>query len=161
MSKATKIKPTLSNDEVIETLRAFERALDIRDKEIEKGVFDVTSFSKGVSEAGAFTPYTQNEIMKRMNVGTNHTPNGAEIDQALSNPAESEGQLINFGQSYYFSSLMYKRNHEYLANLPAFDLELTCVNAKPEDYKTSKYQKDYEEIKSNTLFPSIAQTVFV
>lgn len=148
MSKATKIKPTLSNDEVIETLRAFERALDIRDKEIEKGVFDVTSFSKGLSEAGgAFTPYSQNEIMKQLNISANHAPNGKEIDEALANPADKEGQLINFGQSYYFSSLMYKRNHEYLANLPAFDLELTCINAKPEDYKSSKYQKDYDEIK--------------
>lgn len=147
MSKATKIKPGLSNEEVIETLRAFEKALDIRDQEIEKGVFDVTSFSKGMSEAGAFTPYTQNEIMKRLNVSTNHAPNGQEIDNALSNPSAKEGELINFGQSYYFSSLMYKRNHEYLANLPAFDLELTCVNAKPEDYKSSKYQKDYDEIK--------------
>ena len=148
MSKAIKVKPTLSNDEVIETLRAFEKALDIKDKEIAKGVFDIASFSKGVSEAGgAYTPYSQNEIMKKMNVSTNHAPNGAEIDSALSNPSEKEGQLINFGQSYYFSSLMYKRNHEYLANLPAFDLELTCINAKPEDYNTSKYQKDYDEIK--------------
>ena len=147
MSKATKIKPGLSNEEVIETLRAFEKALDIRDREIANGVFDVTSFSKGMSEAGAFTPYTQNEIMKRLNVSTNHAPNGKEIDDALGNPSAKEGELINFGQSYYFSSLMYKRNHEYLANLPAFDLELTCINAKPEDYKSSKYQKDYDEIK--------------
>lgn len=147
MSKATKIKPGLSNEEVIETLRAFEKALDIRDREITNGVFDVTSFSKGMSEAGAFTPYTQNEIMKRLNVSTNHAPNGKEIDDALGNPSAKEGELINFGQSYYFSSLMYKRNHEYLANLPAFDLELTCINAKPEDYKSSKYQKDYDEIK--------------
>lgn len=147
MSKANKIKPSLSNEEIIETLKAFEKALDIRDKEIEKGVFDVSSFSKGMSEVGAFTPYAQNEIMKRMSVSTNNTPNGEEIEQALSNPSEREDSLVNFGQSYYFSSLMYKRNHEYLANLPAFDLELYCTNAKPGDYSSSRYKKDYEEIK--------------
>lgn len=140
-------KTNLSSDEVIETLRAFEKALDIRDEQIQNGVFDLSNFSKGMTEAGAFTPYSQNELMKRMNVSTNHTPNGKEIEDALSNPVEKETQVIGYGQSYYFGSFMYKRNQEYLANLPAFDLEMSCVNASKEDYKTSKYKKDYEEIK--------------
>ena len=84
--------------------------------------------------------FVKNESLK-------DAPKVKEIDEALSNPVESEDKLINYGQSYYFSSLMYKRNHEYLANLPAFDLELNCVNAKPEDYKSKKYKNDYEEIK--------------
>lgn len=137
----------LTEKQVIEVLQAYDKALNIRDNQIANGVFDVTAFSKGMADAGAFTPYTQNEIMKRINIATNSAPDGKKIDEALSNPIDNEGNLVNYGQSYYFSSLMYKRNQEYLANLPAFDLEMSCINAKPEDYKTNKYKNDYEEIK--------------
>jgi len=140
----------LTEKQVIEVLQAYDKALNIRDNQIANGVFDVTAFSKGMADAGAFTPYTQNEIMKRINIATNSAPDGKKIDEAdeaLSNPIDNEGNLVNYGQSYYFSSLMYKRNQEYLANLPAFDLEISCINAKPEDYKTNKYKNDYEEIK--------------
>lgn len=137
----------LTEKQVIEVLQAYDEALNIRDNQIANGVFDVTAFSKGMAEAGAFTPYTQNEIMKRINIATNSAPDGKKIDEALSNPIDNESNLVNYGQSYYFSSLMYKRNQEYLANLPAFDLEISCINAKPEDYKTNKYKNDYEEIK--------------
>lgn len=137
----------LTEKQVIEVLQAYEKALDIRDEQMESGTFDVVGFSKGMAAAGAFTPYTQNEIMKRMNIATNSAPDGKKIDEALSNPIENEGKLVNFGQSYYFSSLMYKRNQEYLANLPAFDLEISCKNAKAEDYKTDQYKRDYDKIK--------------
>lgn len=149
MSKKVKYdtETHLTEKQVIEVLQAYEKALDIRDAQIADGIFDVSAFSKGMTEAGAFTPYTQNEIMKRINIATNSAPDGKKIDDALSNPIENEGNLVNYGQSYYFSSLMYKRNQEYLANLPAFDLEISCINAKPDDYKTNKYKKDYEEIK--------------
>lgn len=149
MSKKVKYdtETHLTEKQVIEVLQAYEKALDIRDAQIADGIFDVSAFSKGMIEAGAFTPYTQNEIMKRINIATNSAPDGKKIDDALSNPIDNEGNLVNYGQSYYFSSLMYKRNQEYLANLPAFDLEISCINAKPDDYKTNKYKKDYEEIK--------------
>ena len=149
MSKKVKYdtETHLTEKQVIEVLQAYEKALDIRDAQIADGIFDVSAFSKGMIEAGAFTPYTQNEIMKRINIATNSAPDGKKIDDALSNPIDNEGNVVNYGQSYYFSSLMYKRNQEYLANLPAFDLEISCINAKPDDYKTNKYKKDYEEIK--------------
>ncbi len=137
----------LTQEQVVETIKAFEKALDIRDQQIKDGTFDYTNFSKGMGKVGAFTPYSQNELMKRMNVMTNSTPNGKEIEEALSNPINKEEELVRFGQSYYFSSLMYKRNQEYLANLPAFDLELTCVNAEPKDYKSARYKNDYKAIK--------------
>lgn len=142
-----KNKEQLTQEEVIETLKAFERALDIRDEQIKQGVFDIVQFNKGMQLAGAYTPYTQNELMKRMNISTNGTPKGQEIEEALSNPLNKEDNLINYSQSFYFSSFMYKRNQEYLANLPAFDLELSCINAEPEDYKSKKYKSDYKAIK--------------
>ena len=136
----------LTEQELLDTLKSFEKALDIRDKEITDGTFDVKSFSNGLNKAGAFTPYTQNELMKKINIATSHIPKGQEVEDALESPASNETQLTNFGQSFYFSSLMYKRNQEYLANLPAFDLEMSCINAHTGDYNSSKYQNDYKEI---------------
>ena len=109
-----KNKEQLTQEEVVETLKAFERALDIRDEQIKQGVFDIVQFNKGMQLAGAYTPYTQNELMKRMNISTNGTPKGQEIEEALSNPLDKEDNLINYSQSFYFSSFMYKRNQEYL-----------------------------------------------
>ena len=135
-----KNKEQLTQEEVVETLKAFERALDIRDEQIKQGVFDIVQFNKGMQLAGAYTPYTQNELMKRMNISTNGTPKGQEIEEALSNPLDKEDNLINYSQSFYFSSFMYKRNQEYLANLPDFDLELSCINAELEYYKSKTYK---------------------
>ena len=83
-----KNKEQLTQEEVVETLKAFERALDIRDEQIKQGVFDIVQFNKGMQLAGAYTPYTQNELMKRMNISTNGTPKGQEIEEALSNPLD-------------------------------------------------------------------------
>ena len=41
-----KNKEQLTQEEVIETLKAFERALDIRDEQIKQGVFDIVQFNK-------------------------------------------------------------------------------------------------------------------
>lgn len=123
----------LTEEEVVETLEAVQKA------------FSIEEFAKGY-KSGAYTPYTQNELMKNLNINSRE-PDKENIEAALKAPSENEDALIAFNQGYYFSSLMYKRNHEYLANLPSFDLELTCINAKPEDYKTTKYKNDYDEVK--------------
>lgn len=122
----------LTEEEVVETLEAAKRA------------FDIIEFAQGYND-GVFSPMTQNTLMKNLNISS-ITPDKSDIEKALRDPANNETSLVSFGQSYYFSSLMYKRNIEYIANLPAFDLELTCVNAKPEDYNTTRYKKDYEAI---------------
>ena len=141
-------KTYLTEEQVIEVLQAYEKALDLRDEQIANGVFDIQQFSEGLNAVGAYTPFTQNELMKKMNIATTGSPKSKEIDEALSKPLDNENKLVNYSQSYYFSSLMYKRNQEYLVNLPAFDLEISCINANSDDYKTSKYKKDYEAIKT-------------
>ena len=123
----------LTEEEVVDTLEALQRA------------FSVQEFANGY-RTGAYTPLMQNDLMKNLNIKTQE-PTKESIQEALRNPSENEDKLIGYNQSFYFSSLMYKRNHEYLANLPSFDLEFTCINAKPEDYKTTKYKNDYEEVK--------------
>ena len=120
----------LTEEEVVETLEAVQKA------------FDVLEFAKGYND-GVFSPMTQNTLMKNLNVST-MVPDRQGIEDALKNPSNNESQLVSYSQSYYFSSLMYKRNLEYIANLPAFDLEITCINATPEDYKSNKYKNDYK-----------------
>ena len=130
MSKAKKTKQKLTEEEVVETLEAVQTA------------FDILEFAKGYND-GVFSPMTQNTLMKNLNVST-IVPDRQGIEDALKNPSNNESQLVSYSQSYYFSSLMYKRNLEYIANLPAFDLEMTCINATPEDYKSNKYKNDYK-----------------
>lgn len=122
----------LTEEEVVETLEALQKA------------FSLTDFAVGYNQ-GAFSPMIQNDLMKKMNVSAK-TPDKEKIEEALKDPINKESDLISFSQSYYFSSLMYKRNIEYIANLPAFDLEMTCINAEPEDYSSSKYKKDYKAV---------------
>lgn len=132
MNKAKKDKVLLSENEVIETLEAAQRA------------FDIIEFAKGYNN-GVYSPMTQNTLMKNLNISS-IVPDRSGIEDALKDPSNNESSLVSYSQSYYFSSLMYKRNLEYIANLPAFDLEMTCINASPEDYKTSKYKNDYQAV---------------
>ena len=132
MSKTKNNKVLLTEDEVVETLEAAQEA------------FDILKFNKGYND-GVFSPMTQNDLMKKINISS-RVPDKQGIEDALKDPINHESSLVSYSQSYYFSSLMYKRNVEYIANLPAFDLELTCINATPEDYKTNKYKNDYKAI---------------
>ena len=125
-------KVLLSENEVVETLEAVQRA------------FDVLDFAKGYND-GVYSPMTQNTLMKNLNISS-VVPDRAGIEEALKDPSNHETSLVSYGQSYYFSSLMYKRNLEYIANLPAFDLEMTCINATAADYNTTKYKNDYKAI---------------
>lgn len=132
MSNKKKDKTLLSEEEVVETLEAVQKA------------FDVLEFTKGY-DAGVYSPMTQNDLMKRLNISAT-VPDKKGIEDALKDPMNNESSLVSYSQSYYFSSLMYKRNVEYIANLPAFDLELTCINATGADYNSTRYQKDYKAI---------------
>nr|DAJ39003.1 MAG TPA: portal protein [Caudoviricetes sp.] len=132
MSEKKQTQQMLTEDEVVETLEAVKEA------------FNVLDFAKGYN-TGAFSPMAQNTLMKNLNISS-IVPDRSDIEDALKNPTNSEEKLVSYSQSYYFSSLMYKRNVEYIANLPAFDLEMTCINANPEDYKTNKYKSDYKII---------------
>ena len=125
-------KEKLTEEEVVETLEALQNA------------FNVVDFAKGY-QTGVFSPMLQNELMKNLNISS-RTPDKNDIENALKDPANNEKSLISYSQSYYFSSLMYKRNIEYIANLPAFDLEMTCINATPADYKTTRYKNDYKAV---------------
>lgn len=142
----TKIENKLSEEEVIQTLEILRDALDINFEKTGKP-FDFEEFSQGMYRGGSYTPATQQYLMKHININS-VAPKKEEVEEALNKPSENEDKLVSFNQSFYFSSLMYKRNHEYLATLPSFDLEISCINAKPEDYIKSSYKKDYDAIKN-------------
>ena len=134
----------LSKEDVVETLEAIQKAFEIAPEYKEK--FDFTTFAKSLY-GSAFNPWMQNDLMKSLNVSTATPSTREEIDEALANPMSNEDKLIQYNQGYYFSSLMFKRNQEYLANLPAFDLELSCINATEKDYESKTYKKDYQRVK--------------
>lgn len=124
----------LTEEEVVETLEAAKKA------------FDILEFANGY-KSGVFSPMLQNELMKNLNISVRNN-NLQEIEDALKAPQNNETNLVSYGQSYYFSSMMYKRNLEYIANLPSFDLEITCINAKnKEDYNSVRYKNDYQIVK--------------
>lgn len=127
---SVKEKKLLTEEEVVETLQAAQNA------------FSLLDFSRGYSE-GVYSPALQNQLMQNLNIST-AVPDKNEIEAALNQPGKNEAKLVSYSQSYYFSSMMYKRNLEYFANLPAFDLEMTCINATASDYATSKYKNDYK-----------------
>lgn len=140
----------LTEKEVTETMKAVEDVYSLLDKdpELAKQVeFEFEKFTNSMYHSRAYTPWTQIELMKNQNINIKTPASEQEINEALANPTKHENQLIGFNQGFYFSSFMYKRNLEYIANLPALDLEFTCINAKKEDYKTKAYKKDYELVK--------------
>lgn len=145
-----KVLEKLTEKEVVETLEAVQKAYDIlgKDPELsEKVDFEFEKFAKSMYESRAFTPWTQIELMKNQNINVQVPASEQDITQALAKPTENENRLIGYNQGYYFSSFMYKRNLEYMANLPAFDLEMYCCNAKKEDLKTKQYKQDWAAIK--------------
>lgn len=138
---------SLTKEEVVETLEVLDKFFEYVDKQRENSSFDFEKFANSYN-LGAFTPWAQNELMKSLNISIG-VPNKDKIDEALKNPAGNEERLIEYNQSYYFSSLMYKRNQEYLATLPSFDLEMTCINVENDkDYNSPAYKKDYKAIAS-------------
>lgn len=133
LNKNEIVENKLTEDEVIETLGALNKA------------FDLQEFSQSY-HAGAYTPLMQNALMKEVNLNIIN-PDKDKIESALKDPTNNESSLISYGQSYYFSNIMYKRNIHYLATMPSFDLEITCTNAKKEDYKSAAYKKDEQIVK--------------
>ncbi len=142
--KENNVQP-LSKEDVVDTLEVLDKVFEIVEKQKGNPLFDFEKFAKAY-DGRSFTPWAQNELMKSLNISV-ATPDKDNIAKALANPGANEEKLIEYNQSFYFSSLMYKRNQEYLATLPAFDLEMTCINIETEkDYQSAAYKKDYKAI---------------
>ena len=79
------------------------------------------------------------EINMNPQAGTQET-----IEKALNDPNNSEISLQEFSQSFEIISQPYKRLISFCANMLAFDLTYTCINAEKGDYTSSKYKKDFK-----------------
>jgi hypothetical protein len=119
-----------------------------------KELVDVTDvilqFSNSYSQATrAYTPDLVNKNLQDINLNP-ITPDRTKIDAALAKPKENETALVGYNQSLYLTSMVYKRNADYISNLPAFNLAIQCINAKPDDYASTGFKRDWE--KANDFF---------
>lgn len=132
----------IKENEVGQVLEEYNDILDkIENSEIS---FDYESFARGYRTMyGAYNPITQNQLMKNINLNP-MVSDAEKIREALDNPSNNEEELISMSQNEYIRSMLYKRNFDYIANLLSFNLSIQCKNAKPSDYKSKKYQDDFE-----------------
>jgi hypothetical protein len=103
----------------------------------------ILGFSSGYSQAmKAYTPEMVNSVLKNINLNP-ITPDRTKIDTALADTKNHETELIGYNQSFYVTSMIFKRNADYISNLPAFNLSIQPINP---DYKDSKFKKDLKTV---------------
>lgn len=113
----------------------------------EQEVWNVIEFAKNISPYynNVFTPDLVNQRMQDINLNPMSTTQD-KIEKALLDPKNNENQLIGYSQFFELNDMMYKRMLYYLGNMLSFDLNYTCTNAKYEDYKSTAYKKDLNEV---------------
>jgi len=110
----------------------------------EQEVWDVISFAREMYNMypGVYNPDIVNSRLKDI---TLNPLNGTaeQIDQALSNPKNSEDQLRRFSHFFENVDMLYKRQILYLGNLLSFDLSWTFTNVnKASEYNSPAFKKD-------------------
>ena len=75
-------KEMLTEEEVVETLEAVQKA------------FDLLDFSKGYAD-GVYSPMIQNTLMKNLNINS-IVPDKAGIEDALKDASNNEEQLVSY-----------------------------------------------------------------
>ena len=110
--------------------------------------FDIVEFSKGYIQGyGSFTPDLQNAALKNLTLNPS-IANAKTVHEYVENAKDNEFNLIAYCQNEYLRSILYKRNVDYIRNLPAFNLSINCKNAKTEkDYNSDAYKKDLARVK--------------
>jgi hypothetical protein len=110
-------------------------------------VFDVLTFARELGlNASWLTPMLINQRLKDITMNPVQATEDA-LTQAMMNPKESEIALQEFSQDFENQSQVYKKLLSYLGNMLSFDLTYECINAKPEDYKSTAYTKDIDIFK--------------
>lgn len=113
----------------------------------EKEVFDVMDFARALSGTyqNIFTPDLLNARLKDVNMNP-LAATEQEVADALLNPKENGEKLIAFSEFFEYTNMIYKRMLYYLGNMLSFDVNYVCTNAKFEDYTTSAYKEDEQEV---------------
>lgn len=124
-----------------------------------QNIFDIFQWNEGTFKEfaqassnpfypGAISPQTINSRMQAITISSNGgTVTPEKCDSALANPKNSEQQLLEISEILEYSNPTYKRLITYLGNLPSWDYTFYCKNAKPEDYKSKKYQDALDVVK--------------
>ena len=94
----------------------------------------------------AITPALLNQRLQEINVNPLQATEN-DLNQALLDPKNSELVLQEFGQNFEIQSQVYKKLLSYLGTMLSFDLSYECINAKPSDYTSTKYNKDLDVLK--------------
>ena len=113
-------------------------------EDIDNNNFDLASFSKGLMRGYQVyaTPQMVNTNLQNINLNP-QVGKYKDYLAAIESPKTNEDKLISYGQHEYLSSMLYKRNFDYYANLLAFNLSIVPKNARREDYNSPAYKKDW------------------
>lgn len=127
-------------------IKKFGAAIDETITAMEDSNFDFAAFSAAYNRAayGAYaTPQMVNTNLQNINLNP-RVSSYQEYLKALQNPKTNEDAIISFGQNEYLTNTLYKRNFDYYANLPAWDLTIRPKSAEATDYSTLAYKKDWK-----------------
>jgi hypothetical protein len=112
-------------------------------------VWDILEFAQSLGGGNLWNvlnPMLVNQRMKEINsspiAATENT-----LRQAMADPKNSELALQAFSQDFEIQSQVYRKLLSFLGNILDFGLSYSCINAKPQDYKSSAYSKDLDEVK--------------
>lgn len=94
------------------------------------------------SSAGYFTPDIVNQQMQNVNMNpVEVTISG--IEDALSNPKDSEQVLRNYATSLENKNMYYKRLARYFPDMASFHMTFDCINIeKDSDFNSKEYKED-------------------
>ena len=114
----------------------------------EQQVYDVVSFAQslyGLDSFGVYSPWLSNQNLVNLNNNAK-IPTYENIVDALSKYKEQATNLQSYSEFMEVFDMLYARTIEYYTNLLSFDLQITCKNAKKEDYKSDNYKADKARI---------------
>lgn len=125
----------------------------IKEEEInipEDVVWDILEFASEMGGFGQFQPAMNpmllNQRMKDISLNPLQATE-SNLNIAMRDPKNSEAVLMGLSQEFEIQSQVYKKLLSYLGNILAFDLSFSCINAKPTDYRSLSYNKDFDEVK--------------
>lgn len=112
---------------------------------------EVLQFAEGLYNGykgyGYATPFTQNQnLIDLTNVPTD-VPTLDKITEALSHIVTSSEELRGYSEFLSVFDTIYGKTIDYLGNILAFDLSMTCKNIKnPSDYNSEAYKQDLKRV---------------
>jgi hypothetical protein len=106
----------------------------------EQQAYDVLKFASSLY-GGIYTPQLVNSRLQDIGLSP-MIATSEDIDKALTDPKNSEQQLIGYSQWLELNNMLYKRTMHYLSGLLSFDVTYYPTNIEIEDLKSPQYKKD-------------------